>query len=302
MSQRLLHQRRIDEVVYVRRLSENARLERGDQGFRVLVSEHLCSQPLWRRFWIAHEVAHTLLYDLHGWPPERQLVFRPGDPDLEWFCSYLAKSLLMPEGLLADELAVRPDPGASAFRLTDLQMLSRRFAVPWRILGERLVEDCCLWTCALLLLQGYSFPGRSEWRLEWQALPAACRDRWFVPIGRRQATGQMAFPRARRKASEFLTSLSRSDTSVDVGAARVCSDVFRFGGGEFHEMLRCLAGESVTVHWAIRRRGPAPALPLSGGRHGRGSTIFLLIGLPSGAAEILGGEEARHSVRVPQGE
>jgi IrrE N-terminal-like domain len=100
----LLAARKATAVLFEHRLPCEARLERGPAGFRVRLAGSLArdSKEAHRRFVIAHELGHTLFYDLNEAPPERLIRLPLHDPVEEETCDNFAAALLVPRWYLRD--------------------------------------------------------------------------------------------------------------------------------------------------------------------------------------------------------
>ncbi len=208
----LLRSRKVESVEFVKSLPERARLEvRGDR-FAVQIDSRFSGNLRWRRFLLAHELAHTFFYEIDAGPIRSQLLLRSGDPALEWLCSYLAKCLLMPTGALQN-IWFSEISGKTTLDLSALLRLSQLFGLPWSVVAERLVEDTGLWQIILLYWQLERGSQDPSWRLVWQAAPASVPRSLFIPIGRRQPSGEMRYPRAKGKLSELLNQLASSEES-----------------------------------------------------------------------------------------
>jgi hypothetical protein len=81
-----------------------ARLETNSAGFSISLRASLASEEneSHRRFAIAHELGHTLFYDLNGAPPERVIHLSLHDPVEEELCDTFAAALLVPPWYLQD--------------------------------------------------------------------------------------------------------------------------------------------------------------------------------------------------------
>lgn len=180
---------------------------------------------LWARASLAHELGHTLLYDLGQRPPAPLTSLRVGDADLEWLCWQIGRALLIPAEWLCDQVGRYPIPGQNGFSLRAVDKLARAFAVPWELMAARLVEDLGLWPCVMMqfaLLQGARIGGKTteepSWRLKWQTMPEDGTEELFLPLGRR-VQGKMRFPRAKGALESFIA--QRVDEAED-GAAFDC--------------------------------------------------------------------------------
>lgn len=165
----LLSERRIREIRFRRGLPERGRLEITPDGFVVDVALSRKSIAPLYRVTLAHEVAHTLFYNIAHWPPTDLARVEAGNPHLEWVCWYIARSLLAPATWLAGALEAMARPDGSAFSLRSLRLLEEQFEIPLKTLAQRLVVDLRWWPCASARL---SLGSNGRWRQSWSvAIP-----------------------------------------------------------------------------------------------------------------------------------
>lgn len=215
LSSPLLQARRIKKIEYKRGLPEWGRLIIGNDGFVVELSPTRKYPAPWFRFNLAHEMAHTLFYNIESWPPLRTIYVEPGNRDLEWLCWLVARCLLIPADWLRRQIESYPKLGSKKFSIKVLYQLEQDFAVPWQIVAERLIQDLGLWNCILLkftLSRNFSESFGEEkrfWHLNWQMIPVKGTDELFIPVGRR-IEGKMKFPRAKGVLAKFLSNCIQS--------------------------------------------------------------------------------------------
>ncbi len=163
-----------------------ARLETGPTGFLIRLSGSLASEENEgrRRFALAHELGHTLFYDLNELPPERIIRLPLHDPVEEEVCDKFAAALLVPCSYLQ---SVCREPSSGADGLTLLDRVCADCGVPRPV-------------AALRLTQG--LPG-----LEHDGLSAIARG-WFSERvwSSRQSAG-----------TSTITSLARTDAPSTLG-------------------------------------------------------------------------------------
>jgi hypothetical protein len=209
----LLQSRRIKKVSYKRTLPEWGRLVVGGDGFTVELPVAFSQPDMWERLRLAHEVSHTLFYNIEQWPPVPLVYLEPGNPDLEWLCGYLAKCLLLPSEWMRREAESLSSMGSEAFSLSVLSRLEKVFVVPWQVVAERLVEQLGFWKCVLLQFVMCCEAGETGdkrervWRMDWHTIPAEVGEELFIPVGRRIA-GIMKFPRAKGALERFIEECS----------------------------------------------------------------------------------------------
>jgi hypothetical protein len=90
-----------------------------------------------QRFWIAHEIAHTLWFAPHGAAQPLSPLQRAigDDPTIEWLCNRTAAAILVPRcDLVATVRHVRSALG-------EIPELARRYVVPERLIARRLFHE-----------------------------------------------------------------------------------------------------------------------------------------------------------------
>jgi len=189
------------------------RLEIEDNGFAAVLSPSCKAKGwFWPQFALAHELAHSLFYDIKELPPVNRVYLEPGNRDLELLCRYIAKCFFIPASWLREHIDRYPQLGSPEFSLTILDQLAETFSVPWQIVAERLVEDSLLWNCIVLQFREInqsqtSMQGEMKpcWRLTWQTRPVKGTEKLFIPIGRRMKDGYMKFPLAKGSIAKLIT-------------------------------------------------------------------------------------------------
>jgi len=200
--------RKVTSIRFQDSLPERARLRAHKDGFDVEIDSKYIHHLGWRRFLLAHEIAHTYFYESKPNGVGDRLFIRHGDPDLEWLCDYLARSLLIPMEALTKQLSQVEESSTTGFNFATLFDLSRKFSVPWQIMAGRLVEDTGLWRALVLLWKSEGVTPDLDWRLQWQTAPRELSSEIFVPIGRRQKSGEMKFPRAKGRLAKALCGIA----------------------------------------------------------------------------------------------
>jgi len=119
-----------------REMIPEAVLSPGRKGFRIYLQSNFIGDPnsrVRRRFSLAHEIAHTLFYDLRGGVP-KPVAKSPRGDDLEDACHRGARLLLIPQRFLAQELRRIGQPIGADHVIE----LSRKFEVSVEAMLRRL--------------------------------------------------------------------------------------------------------------------------------------------------------------------
>jgi hypothetical protein len=87
---------------------------------------------------------------------------------------------------------------------------------------------------------------RPSWRLVWQVAPANAPAELFIPIGRRQPTGEMRYPRAKGQLSKLLYQLASSEGA---GKERVPFSATDLKIGNLQRLPR--EARVLAVDWAL---------------------------------------------------
>jgi len=251
LSPGLLEYCRVRRLSFVPNLPERARLEIGSKEFELQVSVKYADNWPWARFFAFHELAHTVLFDARTWPPTGRVPLRPGDPDLEWCCSYLAKAFLMPSNLVSEELKSSSLPHLPSFEAGEFFRTARHFIVPWHLLFERLVEALGRWDVWAMYWKYEPEPERNDrrstkgsWRLTWQTHPRLVPDDLFIVTSRSTPEGPGKRPKARGRFAAFLDHVVNLPTGEQIRVEE--SDLVH---GNLKEFL--LSHNPDAPHWAI---------------------------------------------------
>jgi hypothetical protein len=238
------------------------RLSVESQGFAAELLPTRKSSGAWHQFTLAHEIAHTLFYDIGTWPPRQLVYLEPGNRDLEWFCYYIAKCLMIPVDWLRSQINRSLQPSSEHFSLSVLLDLARMFSVPWQIAAERLVEDLGAWNCIMLRFTARreinncpeDKKGQVAWHLDWQTIPEKGTQGLFIPIGRRRKGGKVRFPRAQGAIVQFIEECVQSARHTQFLRRTVISSktLSCRAVGSLHKFLRTLWNvDEFPVHvWA----------------------------------------------------
>src|SRR6185436_4950749 len=91
-------------VNYVFNSKLEGRLEVNEEGFKIFLRHDLETNPTRHRFTLAHELGHTLFYDLRTSPPRREISRSYRNEFEERLCHQFARTLLMPEEFIRSGL------------------------------------------------------------------------------------------------------------------------------------------------------------------------------------------------------
>jgi hypothetical protein len=179
------------------------------------------------RFSLAHELAHTLFYDISGCTPVVAKKFRSGGgrtclDNLERSCNKLAANLLLPTSLL--ELAVR---GIKTFTPEAIVDLAKRAGVSLEVLIRRLGETnsflkCDLRGCVVLVKQsGEETAVTAVARPKGVNIATALRllragERWSMCLGDGTAVRPASMPAKSRIQLTVTTQYAESQQDYDV--------------------------------------------------------------------------------------
>lgn len=182
LTPKLLAQLRVKSIVDVQDASElralaQLRLLPNGDGYEILCRRLWKTQPeADRRFWIAHELAHTFWLAADGSGRPLSPFQRPlgTDPTIEWLCNRASAALLLPRSVL--ELSLRyskrtVDGWPIPLRL--LPYLAVRLRLPIQMVARRWLHDVMRWNVAVVCLERCPRRKASDgaWRIRWDAIP-----------------------------------------------------------------------------------------------------------------------------------
>jgi hypothetical protein len=255
----LLQSRRVTQLRYNVKLPEIARLIVHNNGFVIEVSTPSHYQLPWFRFYVSHEISHTLLYNIETHPPFSLVNLEPGNSDLEWLCDSLAKRILVPETWLRKHLAYQPHPGDEMFALSSIFETAKAFGAPWQVILERTIEDTGMWNCVVLrfaLSTEERQPDSEErevWRMTWNCAPRNGCTGLYIPRGQ-QTRAARKYPRADGKLGHLLGELAERGHSEPYFSCILDANVFNISTtGNLGKFLKQRHGTTdILAHCAVR--------------------------------------------------
>lgn len=169
----------------VPQLATDGRLSVNKEGFILEVKEGYQTR---KRFTMAHEIAHTIFYDLSASPPQR-LLHGARTKEEESFCSILASELLMPSEFVKVELIKLNTSDDNISPITLLRRLASIFRVSLEAMTRRVIEDIQLLNGVVLglrwlpgVLKSASIePTGPAWRLRWWAASPTIIEPLYLP-------------------------------------------------------------------------------------------------------------------------
>lgn len=163
-------------------------------GFRIEVQNGYETRT---RFTLAHEIAHTVFYDLESSSPKR-LLHGARTKEEEYFCNMLAAEILMPFWMIEGELKKFRAGNEDTSPVLLFQQLARIFKVSLEAMIRRVVEDLQIYKAVVLSTRW--LPGVEKtlvnkrtaptWRLWWWAAsPKVSKVLYIPPANRRPKLG-----------------------------------------------------------------------------------------------------------------
>jgi hypothetical protein len=163
---------KIGACKYNKDISVHARLINNQKEFLIELKDYgVNNNVLFHRFLIAHEIAHTFLFDTKRVPFMDYAFFPPGSREVEFLCNLLARALLLPGSLIRKRLSKIPSLSDPAFSLIEINKLCAVFKVQHTVLLNRLIFDTGLWNCLFLRFRNYGEES-NVWRLKEKYLPS----------------------------------------------------------------------------------------------------------------------------------
>jgi len=218
-------------------MTKDGRLSVAQDGFRLEVR----AGPKTRtRFTLAHELGHTIFYDLDSSPP-RRMLHGEAPRDEESFCNLVASEILMPADMVGPHIQKHHPKDIGASPITTIVGLAEVFKVSAGAMARRLVEDLevldgialgCRWL-PKVASSNNSTPLGWAWRLSWWAASPAVIGPLYLPAAsRRPRVGLMALEEAY---------LHRAGLGVEI-------DLKSISLGNLRKILSEEAGERATAH------------------------------------------------------
>ena len=218
-------------------------------GFIIEMTPHRKHNTYWGRFVIAHEIAHTLFYDIDQEPPKNLVQRNINNYDLEWLCSYIARNILVPKQCAQDFLD-KSKNYEKAFSLNTLIQFERKFRVPRRIMAERLIEDLNFSNCIILQFQKTqnrnNTNGRKEiiWILKWHVRPRIDVFNLYIPWNKKTETYTKS-PKVCEPLLNFIINTFSKNQHEKIFKEYVDADTFKCRTtGNLNKLLHLVYGSS----------------------------------------------------------
>src|SRR3989338_347069 len=161
-------------------LTVDGKIEVKGEVFIITLNVKKLSTDFDYNFLLAHELAHTFFYDISKSIPANLTILPPGSGYLEYVCNKIARFLLMPSGVIQEELKKLPQITDDSFTLSIINDLVNKFQVSHVNLLARIIGDETLWNC--LFLRFEYFNTDKSWRLREKYLPRYLNSqKYFIP-------------------------------------------------------------------------------------------------------------------------
>lgn len=208
---RLLALRNIRRVKVVATLPERGRLLTTGDGFEILLAPSTKNSRSWFPVVIAHELAHSLFYDISSSRPRSLIILPAGNKDLEWLCWYLASVLLMPEKWVRHFVSQRHNYVPLNQIPDEVDRLVETFQVPRQLAATRAIHCLGLLKCIILRFEKSIDNSRadSSWKLVWHTRPKEAMADLYIPFSRRRL-GKITHPRCKPPIRDFIVECENS--------------------------------------------------------------------------------------------
>ena len=162
---------KIKTCIHKEDLVVHARLINNGANFTIELKDYGSKNDIkLQRFFTAHELAHTFFYDTSRIPFIDYRFFPFGSKEIEFLCNRIARSILMPNILLYNQLDKFAPPSSNTFSLDTVNKLCTIFSVPYNILLNRIILDTGFWNCLFLRFRNYNLE-ENNWKLRERYLP-----------------------------------------------------------------------------------------------------------------------------------
>jgi hypothetical protein len=263
---------------YVQDQEEEARLTTNETGFRIMLRNDLRTKIARQRFTLAHEIGHTLFYDLNYSPPRRELPRWYKNSYEETLCNSFAGELLVPEKELNKQYAIFNSASAPD-RVKMFIKMAGLFQVGLQPMVIRCVQDLGWWRtiilgCVWLDKSDQFRSGEATWRIVWSCHDPVFTGRLFVPAVSK--TGERVFPILPIKLTELLE-LDRNNGKRS-GPFNIASKDCRLGN--LQKILREFVGESAMGWFVNLTANRISQLAIPGYRPRKSDHILVIFSIP----------------------
>jgi Zn-dependent peptidase ImmA (M78 family) len=141
------------KVIYTDRseIGADGSIDVSDEGFFVRIDRNLLRNMTRLRSTMAHELMHTMFYDVQRLPPVKVGLHEPSRRDFlmeEELCYYLARQFLIPDFSLTESIS--KENKLKIPSLTNLQMLEDTYKASSDLVAFRLISDLALWNAIFI--------------------------------------------------------------------------------------------------------------------------------------------------------
>jgi len=178
ITKQVMKRQKIRMIRENKKMPENGRVIIGKEEFVIEINSKKCIGKANRRYLIAHEVAHTMLYEIEKWPPRNMIVKISERKYEETICDYLARKILIPEETLKREIIKEVREHTTYEKI---KKIANKYCVPWSQIVIKLVEDM-RYIKKIIMIAGKK-SDNDGWRVKWHAMPKM--EGIYIPIGRR---------------------------------------------------------------------------------------------------------------------
>jgi Zn-dependent peptidase ImmA (M78 family) len=160
--------RRILDIKTEQNQSFESRLNPIEGGFHILLRGSNFNEKNTNRYFIAHELAHTFLFDLSYNKPKDFNIFTSGSNEIEFVCNKLTRSLLMPSSLLNKEIK-KLSISSNSFDFKNIFSLNKKLLVSNSVFLNRVIMDLGIINCLYIKFKKYD--DVNPWKMVEKYLP-----------------------------------------------------------------------------------------------------------------------------------
>lgn len=200
----LLKSRLINEIIINPEIVTDAYLKKKDDYFSLTLKRQLDTTKPIDRFLLAHEIAHTFLYEIKSNRIFDNFTFTKSSLEQEYFCNFFARALLIPKKEV--ELDFTNRKGKLSLKI--FNELTQKYNVPYNEFLKRVLNDLEILK-NVVIIRFAKFPSQPNWKLFENYMSETIRynKEYFIPTNNYKTDVKYfdRFPTCDKLLSTFLS-------------------------------------------------------------------------------------------------
>ena len=202
----LIRERLIKKIIINSKISTDAYIKRNEDYFELTLKKEYDPNNVEEKFLLAHEVAHTFLYEIKNERIFDSYLFNKSSFEQEYFCNFFARALLIPTKEIISDFSET----SSLKSLKIINQLAKKYNVPYNELIKRILNDLEIFKDTVII-RFVNFPMNENWKLFESYMSESIRynKAYFIPRNNFDKKNKYTerFPSCSEKLSKYLDDL-----------------------------------------------------------------------------------------------